>query len=86
MTMAEKLTTALLMQAYRAAAKNAKMAHRISGAMEARYGCTHSDADCDNLIEALDYGSGAAPTLSYADEQMARCGFPVKKDTPDDQS
>lgn len=69
-----RLTSALLDRAHRAAVRNAEMASLVTEAMRQRYGCTHSDVDCDDLIEALDYGSGNAPTLTECDRLMAACG------------
>lgn len=70
------LTSELLRKAQRAAQANAAMMARLSAAMEERYGCTHSDADCDDLVEALDYGNGSCPTLAECDALMAGAGFP----------
>jgi hypothetical protein len=78
----EKLTTDLLRRAHNAAIKNKLLAAKISEAMEARYGTTHSAVDCEDLIEAIDYGAGSAPTLAYADEAMAACGYPPLKGEP----
>ena len=38
---------------------------------------TNSDHDIDELIEPLDYGGGAAPTVAYTDELMAEAGYPL---------
>jgi hypothetical protein len=75
--MAEKsevLTTALLQQAAAIAERHQAMSARISEAFKARYGVTHSDVDCDHLIDVLDYGGGQHITLAEADSAMAACG------------
>ena len=70
------LSASLLRRAAKAAKANAEMAAKITLAMRERYGCTHSDVDCDDLIDALDYGSGRIETLTVAecDRLMAQCG------------
>lgn len=82
--MADRLTTAFLRQVARAAAKNAEMQGRLTDAMVGRYGCTHSDIDCDELIDRLDYGLGDAPTLAEADAAMLECGV-KPRDRNDDE-
>lgn len=71
-----KLTNALLKRACKAAEKHSEMSALITEAFEERYGKTHSDVDCDELIDALDYHGGPPPTVAECDEAMARCGAP----------
>jgi hypothetical protein len=71
----DRLTTSFLRQVHAAATRAHEMPGRLTHAMRDRYGVTHSDVDCDTLIDALDYGvSGPAPTLAECDAEMARCG------------
>jgi hypothetical protein len=74
--MPEKLTNALLRKAAAAAARHAELSSRITDAMNDRYGCSHSDVDCDPLIDALDYGlAHDAPTVADCDREMSLLGI-----------
>lgn len=65
----------VLNAAARAAGEAAKQQARLSDAMIERYGTTHSDVDCDELIDVLDYAGGHV-SVAEVDEAMARCGAP----------
>lgn len=75
-----KLTNALLKRACIAAEKHSKMSALITEAFEERYGKTHSDVDCDELIDILDYQGGPL-TVRECDEAMMRCGAPRLRKT-----
>lgn len=57
------LTRAVLKRAHEAAVAHSRAQALLTDAMRDRYGCTHSDVDCDHLIDALDYGQGNCPVL-----------------------
>lgn len=78
-----KLTTKLLQQAANITSRHMAMQHKLSEAFIERYGVTYSDADCDDLIEVLDY-QGGEMTLKHADEQMTAAGYPPIKGTEHD--
>lgn len=69
-----RLTSDLLRRAHLAAVRHSELADQITEAFRARYGRTHSDVDCDDLIDALDYGQGSCPTLADADAMMEARG------------
>lgn len=71
-----KLSSDLLRRAARAAADHARLSGQVTDAFRDRYGVTHSDVDCDELIDALDYGTGPTPTLARCDELMKEAGAP----------
>lgn len=81
-----KLTADLLRRACVAAERHGKMIALISEAMRDRYGVTHSDVDCDVLIDVLDYMGGEPPTLRECDElmhdAMRRAGVPIPGEAP----
>ena len=71
--------TRLLQAAELAAMKHKEHADKITEAFEARYGLTYSEANMDNLIDALDYGFGWAQgnlTATKVDKAMAEAGHP----------
>lgn len=72
-----KLTNALLKRAHLAAVRHSALNAMLTKAFNERYGCTYSDIDCDNLIDALDYGAGSLPTVDICDEAMAELGHPA---------
>lgn len=74
-----KLSTALLRRANSAAAEHRKLSDMITAAFLDRYGKTHSEVDCDSLIDALDYGSGYISSLAECDRQMELCGVTTLK-------
>lgn len=74
-----KLTSKLLERANRIAALHAIVSAEITAAFNERYGATHSYVDCDFLIDALDYGVVAAPTLAECDAAMESCGAPRRR-------
>jgi hypothetical protein len=67
----------LLTRAANAASKHAELSQEITKAFIMRYGCTHSDVDCDALIDPLDCGAGGVPTPAEADGLMLECGAPL---------
>lgn len=71
-----KLSNKLLADAGDLAFKKSKMATKLSEAFENRYGINYSDADCDWLIDYLDYGQGVKVTLEIADKHMTEAGHP----------
>jgi hypothetical protein len=73
-----KLTSALLRRAYRIAVAHSEISALVTAAMRERYGVTHSDVDCDDLIDPLEYGQGGCPTLARCDAAMAVKGAPAK--------
>lgn len=70
------LTSNLLKRVAAASRNYQKLSQQLTEAMRERYGSTHSDVDCDDLIESLDYGHGHAPTLRDCDKFMAEAGAP----------
>lgn len=80
--MSARLTTALLKRANRTSAQCRDVAGLITDAFRERYGVTHSDIDADELIEALDYGAGEAPTLAEVDKIMTEAGHPPLSGRP----
>lgn len=74
-----KLTTELLKRASKLARKQSDMSALLTAAFEHRYGVTYSEADCDWLIDDLDYGQGGGGiTLAEADAHMTKAGYPPK--------
>ena len=71
-----KLTTRLLQRAADIAAKKSDIQSDLSKAFRQRYGATYSHADCDYLIDTLDYHGGCI-TLAECDAQMHACGYPA---------
>lgn len=69
-----KLTNALLRKAHAAAVRHSELSAKITAAFQARYGATHSDVDCDELIDTLDYGAGDIVTVEECDAIMSRYG------------
>lgn len=71
-------------QANELARKHASLVHKISKWFEERYGCSFHDCDADDLIDAIDYGTGSYPkTIQQLDDSMAFCGkspLPKSKD------
>ena len=59
-----------------AAKEHARLSSQITEAFIERYGQTHSDVDCDHLIDALDYGLKDISSLAECDKAMALCGVP----------
>lgn len=72
-----KLSDALLRRAHRAAVRHSALNQQLTKAFQERYGCTYSDVDCDNLIDALDYGAGSEPTVESCDAAMSESGCEV---------
>jgi hypothetical protein len=70
-----KLTQQLLDRAMCAAERHNVMSRQITEAFRQRYGVTHSDVDADEIIDALDYGSGSI-SLSECDRIMTDAGHP----------
>lgn len=71
------LTNRLLKRAARLAFEHSAVQSDLTRAFNARYGCTYSDVDCDEIIDILDYHGGAI-TVEQCDDAMERCGFPPK--------
>ena len=74
MALTDRQFTALLRRAQCAARTHKQIQGEITSAFEDRYGRTHSDIDCDVLIDALDYGDGSGLTAKIADREMASAG------------
>lgn len=74
-----KLTDKLLREAHRAAARSMTISLQISEAFVERYGRTHSDVDCDEIIDCLDYGHGLEMTIAECDRAMTEAGCPPLK-------
>lgn len=83
------LTLKLLKKASHHAAKSQSIRGQLDEAFNARYGATYSDADCDILIDTLDYLGGFNLTLKEVDAEMTRVGYPPialkRKDQSNDQ-
>lgn len=74
-----KLSTSMLQKSARLADQRLKAQKQLTEAFEDRYGATYSDADCDSLIDILDYHGGYVD-LRMADDYMRSCGYvPLKK-------
>lgn len=71
-----KLTTKLLQRAADIAEKKASIQKELTKAFNERYGATYSDANCDYLIDTLDYIGGTI-SLKECDVQMNACGYPA---------
>lgn len=78
MTLTDRQFTGLLKRAARIARQASDVSGELSKAFEERYGCTHSDVDCDYLIDAVDYGQGGELSAKIADREMAQCGIQKK--------
>jgi hypothetical protein len=64
----------LLRRAITAARAASEVQSEVTEAFLERYGRTHSDIDCDELIDTLDYGVGpSALSVSEVDNLMADC-------------
>lgn len=48
----------LLDRCARLAEQHAKATRAVSDELEARFGCTPGDVDCDDIIERMDYHGG----------------------------
>lgn len=61
--------------------KHRAVVAKISKWFEDRYGCSYQDCDADDLIDALDYGTGIYPTtIQQIDKSMASGGkFPLSE-------
>ncbi len=75
MTSDNRRFSALLRRATRVSSQHSIIQGEITDAFIERYGVTHSDLDCDTLIDRLDYGCGPV-SLNEVDAEMARCGHP----------
>ncbi|MCJ8336550.1 MAG: hypothetical protein MJH10_20355 [Epibacterium sp.] len=65
----------LLKRAVRIAVASHHIQSELTEAFEARYGCTYSDVDADQLIDMFDYGSSnREPSVAFVDKQMADNG------------
>lgn len=69
-----KLTASLLRRACKDAQRAAASSDLITKAFLERYGLTHSDADAEALIDALDYGQSTVTSVKECDRIMADLG------------
>lgn len=77
-----KLTNAFLRRVHSASIRHHELQRELGEAMTERYGCTHSDVDCDQLIDVLDMGGGETPTVADCDLAMAECGVAALNEQP----
>lgn len=57
-----------------------QIAQKLAVEFERRYGTNYDDlAEADELVDALNYGAGSAPTCADVDRIMAAAGYPRKE-------
>ena len=78
--MTKVLTTKLLRRAAAHSAKGMQIQLELTEAFTARYGITYSDAECEGLIDVLDFGGGTVD-LATADAMMLQSGYPTLTST-----
>lgn len=74
--------SSLVRRAQKAAQTHRDLTAEITEAFVARYGVTHSDAGCDFLIDAFDYGEHPTLSVRKIDELMAATGNPMLSKAP----